>query len=118
MKRSNEPVFWSLFGAGGMLAALIGAALVFVTGVGVPLRLGLPAETMSYAHALAFARSLAGKAFLFVVISLFLWHAAHRIAILCHDLGMHAMAMVRFACYGSAFIGSAFAAYTLLRISM
>ena len=30
MKRSNAPIFWSLFGAGGMLSALIGPALVAV----------------------------------------------------------------------------------------
>ena len=33
MKRSNKPIFWSLFGAGGLLAALIGPMLVFLTGV-------------------------------------------------------------------------------------
>ncbi|MEI6722867.1 MAG: fumarate reductase subunit D, partial [Betaproteobacteria bacterium] len=32
MKRSNAPIFWSLFGAGGMLSALTGPALVFITG--------------------------------------------------------------------------------------
>ena len=29
LKRSNAPIFWSLFGAGGMLAALFGPALVY-----------------------------------------------------------------------------------------
>lgn len=53
MKRSNEPIFWSLFGAGGLLAALIGPALVFITGIAVPLVLMNP-DTMSYAHMLAF----------------------------------------------------------------
>ena len=37
MKRSNAPIFWPLFGAGGMLAALIGPALVFITGIAVPM---------------------------------------------------------------------------------
>ena len=36
MKRSNAPVFWLLFGAGGMLCALLGTALVFITGIAVP----------------------------------------------------------------------------------
>ena len=31
--RSNQPVFWLLFGAGGMLSALFGVGLVFVTGI-------------------------------------------------------------------------------------
>ena len=37
LKRSNKPIFWSLFGAGGMLSALAGPALVFITGIAVPL---------------------------------------------------------------------------------
>src|SRR5213076_842866 len=36
MKRSNKPIFWSLFGAGGMLSALIGPMLIFITGIAVP----------------------------------------------------------------------------------
>ena len=37
MRRSNAPVFWLLFGAGGMLCALLGPVLVFITGLAVPL---------------------------------------------------------------------------------
>ena len=33
MKRSNAPIFWLLFGAGGMLSALLGTALVLITGL-------------------------------------------------------------------------------------
>ena len=36
-KRSNAPIFWGLFGAGGMLSALLGPMLVFITGIAVPL---------------------------------------------------------------------------------
>jgi len=36
MKRSNLPIFWSLFGAGGTLAALLGPVLVFITGIAAP----------------------------------------------------------------------------------
>ena len=35
--RSNAPIFWLLFGAGGMLSALLGAALVGITGLAGPL---------------------------------------------------------------------------------
>ena len=48
MKRSNAPIFWSLFGAGGMLAALIGPALVFITGIAAPHGWLLPRELMNY----------------------------------------------------------------------
>ena len=47
MKRSNEPIIWLLFGAGGMLSALVGPVLVLITGLLVPLGI-LPKDTMSY----------------------------------------------------------------------
>ena len=86
MKRSHAPIFWLLFGGGGMLAALFGAALVLVTGIAVPLA---GSECCAYPRMLAFAQSLVGKAFLFAVIALFAWHAAHRILCSLHDVGIH-----------------------------
>ena len=115
MKRSNEPVFWSLFGAGGLLAALIGPALVFITGIAVPFALMNP-DTMNYANILAFCQHWAGKFFAFAVIALFMWHAAHRIAIVLHDLGVHAVALVKFGCYGLALFGTVIAGHTLLKL--
>ena len=70
MKRSNEPIFWSLFGAGGMLAALIGPALVFITGIAVPLGLIYAPDTMSYGNMLAFAHNWVGKLVMFAVVAL------------------------------------------------
>ncbi len=116
MKRSNEPIFWSLFGAGGMLAALIGPALVFITGIAVPLGLVFAPDTMSYAHMLAFAQNWLGKCILFAIVALFLWHAVHRIAILLHDFGVHAVAVVKVFCYGGALLGTVLAGYALLAI--
>ena len=62
MKRSNAPIFWLLFGAGGMLSALIGAVLVFSTGLAAPLGLLLPADAFSYDRVLGFAQSWLGQA--------------------------------------------------------
>jgi len=100
MKRSNAPIFWLLFGAGGMLSALLGTALVFVTGIAVPL--GWPADWMSYPRALAFAQHWAGKGFVFAVIALFAWHAMHRLLHSLHDIGVHAGAAAKAVCYGAA----------------
>lgn len=116
MKRSNEPIFWSLFGAGGMLAALIGPALVFITGIAVPLGLLYATDTMSYANMLAFAHNWLGKGFIFAVVALFSWHAAHRIAILMHDFGVHAVFLVKLFTYGGALVVTVVAANALLRI--
>lgn len=43
-KRSVAPVFWLLFGAGGMLSALFGPALIILTGFVIPRGWGLPAN--------------------------------------------------------------------------
>jgi fumarate reductase subunit D len=114
--RSHAPIFWGLFGAGGMLSALLGPMLVLITGVLVPLGLLLPADFMSYPRMLAFAQNGLGKAFLFFVISLFAWHAAHRIFYSLHDVGVHAGAGARAACYGTALIVTLVAAGSLLSI--
>ena len=105
-RRSNAPIFWSLFGAGGMLSALVGPALVFVTGIAVPLGLLLSPEAMDYPRMMAFAGHWAGRIFTLAVISLFLWHAAHRIFHSLHDFGIRTGPLARWICYGGAFAGT------------
>jgi fumarate reductase subunit D len=114
LKRSNAPIFWSLFGAGGMFSALFGPVLVFITGIAVPLRLMLPSETMSYPKMLAFAQNFIGKGFILAVIALFLWFAAHRIFHSLHEIGIHAGLGAKLICYGSAFVATVVSAVVLL----
>ncbi len=116
VKRSNAPIFWSLFGAGGMLSALIGPALVFITGIGVPLGIFLGPESMSYARMHAFAGNWAGKAFAFAVVSLFLWHAVHRIFHSLHDFGVRTGMPAKLLCYGGALAGTVIAGWALAGI--
>lgn len=117
-KRSNAPIFWSLFGAGGMLSALIGPALVFITGIAVPLGFLIASGAMDYPHMLAFARHWLGKIFIFVVIALFLWHSVHRIFHSLHDVGVdiHKVMWPKLLCYGFALAGTLIAAWALLSI--
>ena len=115
-KRSNAPIFWLLFGAGGMLSALLGPVLVFITGLAVPLGLGMPADLLSYARMLAFARSLPGMGLLFAVVSLFAWHAVHRIFHSLHDIGLHTGMPAKLLCYGSALFLTALAAGELIAL--
>ncbi len=115
-KRSNAPIFWGLFGAGGMLAALFGPMLVFITGVAVPLGLLLPSGAMGYPKMLAFAQNFIGKGFIFAIISLFLWHAAHRIFHSLHEIGIHAGFGAKLLTYGIALAGTVISATVLLRI--
>lgn len=116
MRRSRQPPLWLLFGAGGMLSALVGAALVFVTGLAAPLGWGGAAEVMDYARLHAFARSAAGALSIFLVVSLFLWHAAHRIFHTLHDFGVRTGRVAWTACYGTAMAGTFAAAAALARI--
>jgi len=100
MKRSHEPIVWSLFGAGGMLSALIGPALILATGILIPAGILLPGDTMSFARMQAFAGHWAGKAVIVAVISLFLWHGMHRVYHTLHDVGVHGGTALKVACYG------------------
>lgn len=116
MRRSNEPIFWALFGAGGMLSALVGPVLIFITGIAVPLGFLLPQQSMDYAHMLAFARNPAGKLVILAVISLFLFHACHRMLHSLHDLRIPAGAGARWLFYGGAMLGTMVTAALLLAI--
>ena len=75
MKRSHEPVFWLLFGAGGMLSALVGPVLVFITGIAVPLGWLAP-DALDHARVLAFVRHPLGALAVWAVVSLFLFQVA------------------------------------------
>ncbi len=86
MKRSIAPIFWLLFGAGGMLAALFGPAPVIMTGIAIPTGVGLSPAVMDYSHAMAFGRHPTGKLVLLTVIVLFAWHGAERIYLTLKDM--------------------------------
>ncbi len=116
MKRTNEPIFWSLFGAGGVLSALLGPILILITGIIAPTGIGVPPGVMAYPRMLAFAQTWGGKVVMLAVISLFLWHAMHRIYHSLHDLGIHAGAGAAAVCYGFALVATLAAAYLLFII--
>ena len=116
LTRSSKPIFWSLFGAGGMLSALTGPALVLVTLILVPLGLLLPHDTLSYARVLAFAQSLPGKLAILVVVCLYLFHAFHRFYHTLHDFGVHVGPGIKGACHGAAALLSLLCAVLLLRL--
>ncbi len=116
LKRSNAPIFWMLFGGGGMLSALIGPALILLTGILVPMGIIFSPEMMNYENMLWLAQNLIGKGFLLAVIVLFLWHAAHRIFHSLHEIGIHGGLIAKLCTYGLAFAGSGIAALSLLGV--
>lgn len=101
-KRTIAPVFWLLFGAGGMLSALFGPALVLITGFMVPHGIGVPERMGSYATVLAFARNPLGKLVLLALIALLFWHAAERLFLTLHDMHAGSVATLRWLTYGVA----------------
>lgn len=116
MKRSTQPPLWLLFGAGGMLSALVGWMLVLLTGLAEPLDLFSARTMLSYGNVLAFARNPLGKVFLLAVISLFMWHAAHRIFHTLHDFGIRTGAAAWIACYGISIVVTVVAAWRLVSL--
>ena len=102
MKRSVAPVFWLLFGAGGMLAALTGPALVLITGLAAPTGIGLSPDFMSFARAASFAQNPFGKLILFGIIALFIWHGAERIYLTLRDMHAGGRLALMWICYGTA----------------
>ena len=118
MKRSNAPLVWSLFGAGGMLAALTGPALVFITGIAVPAGILMSQDMMRYQRMLGFAQHWLGKLVLFAIVVLFLWHAALRIFHMLHDFGVHAGAGAKLVCFGLPLLCTIAAAYCLWTIGV
>jgi fumarate reductase subunit D len=51
MRRSDEPIYWGLFGAGGMVVAMLLPVIVLITGLLVPMGI-MDVETMSYERVL------------------------------------------------------------------
>ena len=101
-KRSISPIFWLLFGAGGMLSALFGPALILITGLMAPTGIGLPASFESYSHALAFAQNPLGKLIVLAVIALFFWHGPERLFLTLKDMKAGPLLVLKLATYGVA----------------
>ncbi|MBK1691994.1 fumarate reductase subunit FrdD [Ectothiorhodospira mobilis] len=98
--RNLEPLFWTLFGAGGMLAALVGPALVLI------LALPFPPGALEYATLRGAMTHPLVALGLGVTVGLWLFHAAHRILHTLYDLGVpHAQWLPR-VCYGGAAAGA------------
>ncbi|MCG6201739.1 fumarate reductase subunit FrdD [Psychromonas antarctica] len=111
--RSHEPVFWGLFGAGGMLTAFFTPVMILITGLLIPLGI-IDKQHFSYEKINAFATSWYGAAIVLVLVALPLWHTLHRIFHGLHDLGVHrGRDWQQVICYGFAFAVSVFV-FTLL----
>jgi len=108
MARSNDPIWWSLFSAGGVVAAFFMPVTILLTVIIVPAG-WLPAEDL---------RQLAGhpltRLYLFVLISLPMFHWAHRFRYVAVDLGFKRISSILpIVCYGTALVVTLLALFYL-----
>lgn len=111
MSRSNEPIWWSLFSAGGVVAAFFLPITIVLTGIAVPAG-WIPPEGLRQlvAHPLS-------RIYLFVLISLPMFHWAHRFRYVVADLGLNwPTGILAIACYGTAILATVMAAFFLVSI--
>lgn len=115
MARSNKPIVWSLFAAGGTFAAFLTPVMILITGLALAFGL-LPAEALAYERVLGLIQHPIGKGLAFLVVFLPAWHAAHRLRITAHDFGIRADSLVMIVCYGLATVATVLALFALFRV--
>jgi fumarate reductase subunit D len=116
MVKSTEPFWWLLFAAGGTVAAFLMPAHILLGGLA--LAAGWTREAFAYHRVLALAAHPLSRLYLFVLISLSLFHWAHRFRYTLAE-GLHLKASwlpVSVGCYGSAILGTLLAVIVLARL--
>ena len=114
-KRPIEPFLWTLFSAGGVVAAFLIPIHFFLWGIAFPLGW---LKTPSYESSLALLRHPLVRLYLFVLCSLPLFHWAHRFRYTLYD-GLqvkHLNELIDIFCYGGAVVGTVFAGYLLWNV--
>ena len=108
MARSNKPIVWGPFAAGGTLTAFLTPVLVLLT--------LLQPSGLSYESMHALASHWLAKVVLATVIFFSLWSAAHRLRITLYDLGLRADQAVAAVLYGATLACTGAAIYYLAKI--
>ena len=113
MARSNKPIVWGPFAAGGTLTAFLTPALMLLTLLAA---LGHAPDLLAYGRMHALAGHWLAKLAFAGVVFLSLWSAAHRLRITCYDLGVRADTLVATVVYAIALAGTAASVLYLARI--
>ena len=110
-KSSNEAFWWSLFSAGGMVAALLVPVHIVLNGIAEPL------GWVSGDHMRALVSHPLTKLYLFVFLALPFFHCAHRFRHTLYDTGLRGyQTPIAVLCYGAAIIGTVAAGAILLSL--
>src|SRR5438093_1729529 len=115
MARPITPLLWLLFSAGGTVAALLFPVHLFLTGLAFPLG-WLEAPRYEFLQRLVTHPLI--RLYLFVLISLPLFHWAHRFRYTLYD-GLplkHLTELIAVLCYGAALLRKAITAHQLWNI--
>ncbi len=116
MTHSREAFWWSLFSAGGVLAALFLPAIILVTGLSLPFFSGQDVVAV-YGGVHDNLSMWWVRGVVFVVVFLSLFHCFHRIRHILMDLGLrHASTTLSLCCYGIAGVGTVLIAVFMIRL--
>jgi fumarate reductase subunit D len=113
MAKINKALFWSLFAAGGTVTAFVFPVMALIV---LMTASGNAPDVMSFAQMKGVLASWIGKLVAFGIVSLGLWHAAHRLRSALHAIGLRADGAVAFIGYGVALLGTILCAVYLLQI--
>ena len=110
MAIAKKALVWSLFAAGGTLTAILFPALIALF---LLVSLGFLPVGLGYPEMSRFTSSWTGKLILFGILFFSLWHAAHRMRVIFHDLGIRADAAIALGLYFVAALGTVMAVFYL-----
>jgi fumarate reductase subunit D len=107
---------WLLFSAGGIVSAFLFPIHMLLSTLAFPLGW---IDGPSYETMLALVRHPLTRLYLFVLISLPLFHWAHRFRYTLYDALQlyHLSFVIAVLCYGTALVGTLAAAYTLWNLA-
>ena len=114
-RKTLEPFLWTLFSAGGVVAALVVPVHIVLFGLAFPLGW---LEPPSYDYLMRLLRNPLVRLYLVVFCTLPLFHAAHRFRYTLYD-GLqikHLNEVINPLCYGGALAGSAWAVWLLWNV--
>ena len=113
MTRSNKPIVWGPFAAGGTVTAFVTPALILLTLLAA---LGHAPDLLAYHRMHALAGHWLAKLGCAGFVFLSLWSAAHRLRITLYDLGVRADSLVATVVYVVALAGTGASVLYLTRI--
>lgn len=113
MAKSNKPIVWGPFAAGGTITAFVTPVLIVLTLLAA---LGQSPRALSYDALRGFLGHWLSQVIVFGVIALSLWSSAHRLRITFFDFGVRHDRAVAAVLYLLAALGTVLTLFFLLRL--